>query len=782
MDHKTAAQRMEDLKTAILYHNRCYYQLDAPEITDAEYDVLMRELQALEMEFPSLAAPDSPTRRVGAPPLEKFESFQHHTPMLGIKDAFTEKEIRDFDKRVRHLLGHNVSISYVTEPKIDGIAVNLLYENGLFIAGSTRGDGSVGENVTANLRTIDSVPLRVAKKNNLPIPKLMEIRGEVYMSKESFHRINHQQEKTGTPPFANPRNAAAGSLRQLDPNVTRSRRLSLFCYTVGLVQGIMLNSHWEVLRALKEWGFIVNPEVQQAADIEACIKYYRHIQSIREDLHYDIDGIVIKVDSLELQNRLQNRPGADSRHPTWAIAGKFPPRQEQTVIENIIAQIGRTGVLTPVAIMRPVRVGGVMVSRATLHNEDEMTRKDVLIGDTVIVQRAGDVIPEVVKVVKNLRTGKERPFPWPKICEKCGSRVVRLEGEKVYRCLGGLSCPAQQKQAILHFVSRQALDIDGLGEKLVDQLVDNGLVKNITDLYALRASGLITLEKIADLSASNLINAINKSKHTTLERFIYALGIPMIGERIAKDLARFFGRLDKLTAAHPKTINYIAGIGPERAKAIQLFFSETKNSDIIRQLISAGVVWNEVSGSYKTTFLEFILYLTKKEKFNSGNLFWKGIPEVGEETIKRIINSFSDWESLININENILSRIEGVTEKKAKAILHFFQDDETLLVFNQLKGCGVHWHENQIDTTTSKSVIMGKTFVLTGTLPHMSRDEAKERIEALGGKVTGSVSSKTDYVIAGSSPGSKLQDAMRLGIQIIDEGNFLNLLDSTLQG
>lgn len=601
------------------------------------------------------------------------------------------------------------------------------------------------------------------------------------MSMASFHRLNLQQEKAGIHPFANPRNAAAGSLRQLDPKITRSRRLSLFCYAVGFVQGLSFKTHWQVLTALKEWGFIVNPEVQQAADVEACIEYYNHIQSIREGLLYEIDGIVIKVDSLELQNRLQNRPGADSRHPTWAIAGKFPPRQEQTVIENIIAQVGRTGVLTPVAVMRPVSVGGVTVSRATLHNEDEMTRKDVLIGDTVIVQRAGDVIPEVVEVVKSRRNGTQRPFVWPKICEKCGSQVVRLEGEKVYRCLGGLSCPAQLKGAILHFVSRRALDIDGVGEKLVDQLVDSGLVKNIADLYSLQTSDLINLEKIADLSASNLISAINKSKHTTLERFIYALGIPMIGERIAKDLASFFGSLDKLMAAHHKTINYIPGIGPERANATQLFFSENHNIDIIQQLITAGVSCNQMTKRHNTTFLEFILYLTKKEKYKSGNLFWKGIPEVGDETIKRVINSFGNWESLISTDENKFFQILGINDKKAKAISYFFHEDETLLVFNQLIDCRVYWLEKQDDTTANVSVIMGKNFVLTGTLPYMTRDEAKNRIEVLGGKVTGSVSSKTDYVIAGVNPGSKFQDALNLGIQVIDEDMLLKLLNSSVR-
>ena len=757
-----------------------YYQLDDPEISDADYDLLLKELIDLETRFPDLVTPDSPTQRVGAPPLEKFQPFRHRTQMLSIKDAFSEKEVRDFVERLRRLLGQSETINFVTEPKIDGIAVNLLYEKGLLIAGSTRGDGSIGENVTSNLRTISSVPLRITTNSAFRIPELIEIRGEIYMSKATFHLLNRQQEMAGASLFANPRNAAAGSLRQLDPNVTHSRRLSLFCYTVGIVQGISFKTHWQVLTALKEWGFIVNPYVQQADNIDACIRYYHYIKSIREELPYDIDGIVIKVDSLDLQNRLQNRPGADSRHLAWAVAGKFPPSQEQTVIENIIAQIGRTGVLTPVAVMRPVRVGGVMISRATLHNEDEMNRKDVLIGDTVIIQRAGDVIPEVVKVVENLRTGNERPFEWPKICEKCGSRVVRLEGEKVYRCLGGLSCPAQLKQAILHFASRRALDIDGLGEKLVDQLVDHRLVKNMADLYSLQTSDLINLEKIADLSAANLINAINKSKQTTLERFVYALGIPMIGERIAKDLAYFFCSLDKLMSAHPKTINYIPGIGPERAKAIQLFCSESHNIAIINQLITAGVTWSQITGKHKTTYLEFISYLTKKEKYKSGNLFWKAIPDVGEETIRKIINSFSTWESLIATDENKFLQIEGINEKKAKAISSFFKEDETLLVFNQLIDCGVYWHEIQDDTTEKVSVIMGKNFVLTGTLPHMTRDEAKNRIEALGGKVTGSVSSKTDYVIAGLNPGSKIEDAWKFGTKVVDEETFLKLLDSSV--
>jgi DNA ligase (NAD+) len=422
-----------------------------------------------------------------------------------------------------------------------------------------------------------------------------------------------------------------------------------------------------------------------------------------------------------------------------------------------------------------------MVSRATLHNEDEMNRRGVLIGDTVVVQRAGDVIPEVVEVVKKLRTGAEKSFVWPITCEECGSRVVRLEGEKVHRCLGGLSCPAQQKRAILHFASRRALDIDGLGEKLVEQLVDQGIVKNIADLYSLRTSDLINLEKIADLSASNLITAIEKSKRTTLERFIHALGIPMIGERTAKDLSYLFGSLDKLIAAHPKTITYKHSIGPERAKATQLFFSENHNTDIIQRLISEGVICNQITTRHKTTFSKFIIYLTKKEKFKSHNFLWKGIPRV-DKKIEKITTFFVDWESIKNADESKFLQIEGINDESAKEIYNFFHDIETLLVVSQLLDCGVYWEENQSDVTINTSVIMGKTFVLTGTLPHMSRDEAKDRIEASGGKVTGSVSSKTDYVIAGLSPGSKRQDALNLGIQVIDEEKLLKLINSHIQG
>ncbi len=598
MDHETAVRRLEELKAAILYHNRRYYQLDAPEITDTEYDSLMRELQTLEMKFPSLVAPDSPTQRVGAPPLEKFATVAHLTPMLSLANAFSAEEIREFDRRCRRFLGSDETIRYIVEPKLDGLAVNLVYERGALRVGSTRGDGTVGEDVTLNLRTIPAIPLVIPHRNeNAPtgtttaiVPERIEVRGEVCMEREAFRNLNRRREAEGEAPFANPRNAAAGSLRQLDSRVTAKRPLTMFCYAIGAAHGLAFRTQGEVLRALAAWGFTVNERIKPAADIEACIQYYDHIGEIRDGLPYEIDGIVIKVDDLSLQERL----GFISRSPRWAIACKFAAIGEQTVIEEIIVQVGRTGVLTPVALMRPVRVGGVTVSRATLHNQDEIDRKDVRIGDTVVVQRAGDVIPEVVEVVKSLRTGAERPFVMPKLCPECGSRIVRLEGEAAHRCIG-MACPAQIREHIAHFVSRGGLDIEGLGEKMVTQLVTSGLIADPADLFFLTKEQLLGLERLADKSASNLIAAIERSKIPSLDRLIYALGIRHVGEQTAKRLSATYGTLAALAAATQEELEKIRDIGPEVAASIAGFFREPANLRVIEKLSRAGLVAREVS-------------------------------------------------------------------------------------------------------------------------------------------------------------------------------------------
>jgi DNA ligase (NAD+) len=597
MDRDTVAGRMKTLETAILHHNRRYYQLDAPEITDTQYDALMRELQALEAEFPSLAAPDSPTQRVGAPPLEKFAPVAHLTPMLSLANAFSAEEIREFDRRCRRFLRSEETIRYVVEPKLDGLAVNLVYDRGIFTVGSTRGNGAVGEDITLNLRTIPAIPLIIRRTNKKTpdgtappiVPERIEIRGEVCMERAAFSNLNSRREKEGEAPFANPRNAAAGSLRQLDSRITAKRPLTLFCYAIGAVQGVAFRTQGDVLRALSTWGFTVNDLIKPAADIEECIHYYHHIGEIRDELPYEIDGIVIKVDDLSLQERL----GFVARSPRWAIACKFNAIGEQTVIEAIIVQVGRTGVLTPVALMRPVRVGGVVVSRATLHNQDEIDRKDVRIGDTVVVQRAGDVIPEVVEVVKSLRTGAERPFVMPQLCPECGSRIVRLEGEAAHRCIG-MACPAQIRERIAHFASRGGLDIEGLGEKMVALLVTSGAIADPADLFFLTREQLLGLDRMADKSASNLIAAIDRSKNPTLDCLIYALGIRHVGEQTAKRLASAYRTLAALTAATQQELQILRDIGPEVATSIAGFFREPANLRVVEKLGLAGLVPREV--------------------------------------------------------------------------------------------------------------------------------------------------------------------------------------------
>lgn len=676
MDREEAHSRIEALRAEILYHNNRYYQFDSPEIADADYDRLLRELIDLEARYPELAASDSPTQRVGAPPLEKFGAVAHLAPMLSLANAFSAEEIREFDRRCRRLLGSDAAIRYVVEPKLDGLAVNLLYERGVLTLGATRGDGSVGEDITLNLRTIPAIPLAIPRPGNgadgkereaPPTPERLEVRGEVCMEKDAFRNLNRRRVEEGEVPFANPRNAAAGSLRQLDSRITAKRPLTIFCYAIGTAEGTALRTHAEVLRALSAWGFRVNPLVEEAADIEASIRYYNRIDSMREELPYEIDGIVIKVDDLSLQERL----GAVSRSPRWALACKFQALRETTIIEDIVVQVGRTGVLTPVAVMRPVRVGGVTVSRATLHNQDEIDRKDVRIGDTVVVQRAGDVIPEVVEVVKDMRTGAERPFVMPETCPECNSRVTRGDGEAAYRCIG-MACPAQLRERIAHFVSRGALDIEGLGEKMAAQLVASGLIGDPADIFSLTKERLLGLERMADKSAENLLAAIDRAKRPFLDRLIFALGIRHVGEQTAKRLADAFASLEVLAAATVDELQAVRDIGPEVAASIAGFFREPANLGVLDKLRLAGVI------------------------------------------------------------------AQGAVRQKA-------------------------------------APLAGKTFVFTGTLSRMARNEAKALVESLGGSVTGSITRTTDYVVAGEATGSKLEKAKQDGIAILDEEAFLSL-------
>ncbi|HOP35527.1 MAG TPA: NAD-dependent DNA ligase LigA [Syntrophales bacterium] len=666
MDREEALRRIRDLRREIAYHNKRYYQLDDPEITDAAYDGLMKELAALEEAFPDLASPDSPTRRVGAAPLEKFAPSPHGLPMLSLANAFSEEEIRAFNDRVVRLLGESTNLTYVVEPKLDGVAVNLLYEEGLFTRGATRGDGRTGEDVTQNLRTIPSLPLEM--KGDGSLPDRVEIRGEVYIATDAFQKVNRRRTERGEPPFANPRNAAAGSLRQLDWRVTARRPLDLFCYAVGEITERPFESQWDLIQTLKRWGFPVNPFARTAENIDGCLRYYREMGEKRKDLPYEIDGVVIKVDALELQERL----GSVSRSPRWALACKFAPTQATTVVRNIAVQVGRTGVLTPVAEMDPVEVGGVVVSRASLHNQDEVAKKDIRIGDTVIVQRAGDVIPEIVKAIPSKRTGEQIPFTMPGVCPSCGSPVVRLEGEKAFRCLG-LNCRAQLAETIRHFVSRNGMDIEGIGEKLILRLMEKGLIGDPADIFYLTGRELADLERMADKSAENILNAIERAKTPPYEKFLFALGIRHVGEFVATLLASRYPALEDLMNAGEEELAGIHGIGKEIASSVVQFFGQEANREIIGKLFRAGV------------------------------------------------------------------RPRAAPAK-------------------------------------SGGPLSGKTFLFTGTLKGFTRNEAKRRVEALGGQVLASVTKQTDYVVAGEDPGSKIEKARKLDKTILSEEAFLDLI------
>jgi len=578
---ETIKKRVEKLREEIEYHNYRYYVLDKPEISDAQYDRLMRELEKLEEQYPELRSPNSPTQRVGAPPLEAFEIVRHTLSMLSLANAFDEAETKDFDKRVKKFLGTTQDIEYIAEPKLDGLAVELVYEKGHFIVGSTRGDGVNGENITRNLRTVRTIPLQLIRKE-IPVPERLEVRGEVIMQMKRFQELNRRREKAGEPLFANPRNAAAGSVRQLDSKITARRPLEIYCYGVGEVRGRTFKSHWEILQAFPKWGLRINPHIQRCRSIDDVLQYYHEMNEKRESLPYEIDGIVIKVDRLDLQTRL----GEIARSPRWALAFKFQPKQETTKILDIIVQVGRTGALTPVAVMEPVKVGGVEVSRATLHNQDEIDKKDVRIGDTVIIQRAGDVIPEVVQVISSKRNGTEKKFRMPSKCPVCGAEVIKEEA--IHRCIG-LDCPAQLKGRIKHFASKRAMDIEGLGTKLTDQLVEKGLVKDVADIYYIKKEQLIALERMAQKSAQNIIDAIEKSKNKPLAKFLFALGIRHVGETTAEDLAGHFLRLDDFFRLLEEDLMEVEGIGPEVAASVHQFFKDKKNKESIERLKKAGV-------------------------------------------------------------------------------------------------------------------------------------------------------------------------------------------------
>jgi DNA ligase (NAD+) len=667
MDTNSAADRIKRLSRELERHNRLYYEMDAPEITDAEYDALFKELQQLETEFPELALPDSPTKRVGGRPLAKFSQVRHSTPMLSLENAFVEKDLTDFEDRLKRYLGipGDTQISYTCEPKMDGVAVELVYQDGLLAIGSTRGDGVVGEDVTENLKTIKDIPLRLRLD---PAPQLLTVRGEVYLPLAAFQKINSEREEAGEPPFANPRNAAAGSLRQLDSKITARRPLSIFCYAPGELSGISFTSQSDFLSRIPEFGLPVNPLIKVVSGVENVLAYYRDLMEKRDDLPYEIDGVVVKVDSFDMQRDL----GEKSRSPRWAIAWKFPPRQATTVVEDIVPQVGRTGVITPVAHLKQVEVSGVMVSRATLHNWEEMERKDIRKGDTVIVERAGDVIPAVVRVLTEKRQGTEVALPVPESCPICGGAVVRVEGEVAFRCIG-LACPAQLLERLKHFASRRAMDIDGLGERLIDQLLRLKLVQDVADIYYLKEEDFMQFDRMGKKLAENLLNAIENSKTRDLSRLIFGLGIRHVGEHTAKLLASSFGSLENLAQATEEELTSIREVGPQVAESISDFFKNEENLRVIERLAAAGVT-----------------------------------PKVEQ---KRVGGKFT-----------------------------------------------------------------GKTFVFTGALTRFSRDEAKRMVELEGGHAAGSVSKKTDYVVAGAEAGSKLEKAVQLGVRVLTEEEFLELM------
>ncbi len=658
------------LKSKLQQYNYQYYVLDEPTVPDVEYDRLFQALKYIEQQHPELITPDSPTQRVGAAPIAGFSEVRHEIPMLSLDNAFSAEDLIDFDRRVRERLDTtDASVEYACEPKLDGLAVSLLYENGLLIRGATRGDGATGEDITHNVRTIPSIPLKLIGDS---IPSRLEVRGEIFMPKKGFAALNDRALANGEKQFVNPRNAAAGSLRQLDARITATRPLEMCCYGVGVIEGGRLpDNHADAMRQLRHWGFKVNQYLETAQGAEGCLDYYQRMAELRNGLAYEIDGLVFKVNDYALQRSL----GFVSRFPRWAIAHKFPAQEEMTQVENIEFQVGRTGAVTPVARLKPVFVGGVTVSNATLHNMDEIARLDLKIGDWVVIRRAGDVIPQVASVVLDKRPENARAVKMPTQCPVCQSDIERVEGEAVARCSGGLSCSAQRKEALRHYASRKAMDIEGLGEKLIDALVDKSLLNSVADIFTLSHADLASLERMGDKSASNVLEAIEKSKQTTLARFVYSLGIREVGEATARNLSLAFGYLDDLMAADQEQLQAVPDVGVVVAHHIYTFFKQPHNIEVVAALRGAGVVWDEA------------------------------------EPIQ-----------------------------------------------------------------TDSLPLKDKTYVLTGTLTLLTRDEAKNKLQQLGAKVSGSVSKKTDCVIAGPGAGSKLEKAEELNIQVLDETEFVALL------
>lgn len=786
-DSQTAAERIAQLRSELDDHNYRYYVLDEPSVPDAEYDRLFRELKALEAEHPELITPESPTQRVGGAAASAFGEVRHEVPMLSLGNAFEEQDLNDFDRRVREglvdqlpssdLFGGGAEVEYSCEPKLDGLAVSLLYENGVLTRGATRGDGTTGEDISVNVRTIRNVPLRLKGEG---WPAILEVRGEVFMSKAGFEALNERQMEAGGKTFANPRNAAAGSLRQLDSKITASRPLEFCCYGFGRVEGGTLpGTQVEILEALKGWGIPISRELKLAKGVEGCRAYYEDIGTRRDSLAYEIDGVVFKVNRIDFQREL----GFRAREPRWAIAHKFPAREELTELLDVEFQVGRTGAVTPVARLKPVQVAGVTVSNATLHNMDEVARLGLMIGDTVIIRRAGDVIPQVMQVVTERRPADARPVAIPTQCPVCGSQVERTQLVKrskgkesvsegaIYRCVGRLFCQAQLKQAIIHFVSRRAMDIDGLGDKIVEQLVDKGLVKSPADLYTLTFEQVIELEGFAEVSTRNLLAAITDSRKPALARFVFALGIPDVGEETAKLLARSLGSLARIQKALPEVLTYLPDVGGEVAYEIHNFFDDEHNRGVIQQLLERGIELQD-EGEVSAEFAAVATLAGFIDKLN--------IPFIAATGAEKLADRTGSLDALVALSQDWLdlSTLKGVNEKARQSVREYFADaarvERARAVEAQLAEFGMHWRSER--KVVEGLPLAGQTWVLTGTLEAMSRDVAKEQLESLGAKVAGSVSAKTHCVVAGPGAGSKLAKAQELGVAVMDEEQLIKLL------
>ncbi|MDF3242337.1 NAD-dependent DNA ligase LigA [Pseudomonas veronii] len=780
----TAAHtRILELRAELDQHDYRYYVLDEPSIPDAEYDRLFQELKALEAEHPELVTRDSPTQRVGGAALSAFTQVKHEIPMLSLGNAFDETTMLEFDRRVTEgldlptgdLFGGGAAVEYSCEPKLDGLAVSLLYLNGELVRGATRGDGTTGEDISVNVRTVRNIPLKL---HGSGWPATLEVRGEVFMSKAGFERLNASQLEVGGKTFANPRNAAAGSLRQLDSKITASRPLEFCCYGIGQVTADISDTHIGNLQQLQKWGMPISHELKLAKGIQECLDYYRDIGERRSNLPYEIDGVVFKVNSIASQREL----GFRAREPRWAIAHKFPAMEELTELLDVEFQVGRTGAVTPVARLKPVKVAGVTVSNATLHNMDEVARLGLMIGDTVIIRRAGDVIPQVVSVVTERRPAHARAVHIPESCPVCGSHVERTQLVKrskgketvsegaVYRCVGRLACGAQLKQAIIHFVSRRAMDIDGLGDKTIEQLVDEKLIASPADLYMLKYEQIIDLEGFADVSSKKLISAIEHSKTPTLARFIYALGIPDVGEETAKVLARSLASLERVQRALPEVLTYLPDVGLEVAHEIHSFFEDRHNQDVIGALLAPDKCGLQLQdqGDLAAEFAASTTLGGLLDKLN--------VPSVGPGAAQKLADKFGSLEGVIKADW--LDMRQALPEKQAKAVREFFDNPDhaqrALAIEQQLEEFGMHWQ-------SAKKVIeglpeAGHTWVLTGSLERMSRDVAKDKLESLGAKVAGSVSAKTYCVVAGPGAGSKLAKASELGLKVLDEDAFVDFL------